>query len=142
MVGAADGLDPVTVDVHGHRVAAVVTRAAKGERHHLVAFVGAFDQLPVVPANPVMGLEDPPAAGRRHGAALGLKGRHQAHNERGRRPPIARFWDPFSGIARRREGTGSGTLGAPLQQRTVPAGTPAPVRGAPSRGARIRDGEG
>ena len=52
VAAAAEGLDPVTVDVHGHCVAAAVVRAAERERHHMVDLVGAFDRLPAIPANP------------------------------------------------------------------------------------------
>ena len=80
---AAEGLEPVARDVHRHRVAVVVIRAAERQRQQMVDLEGAIDRLLAVPANPVAGLED------------ALADEYQANNDRGRRSLIARFWALF-----------------------------------------------
>ena len=72
---AAEGREPVALDVHRY---GVVVRAAARQRGQVAGLVGAADRLPAVPADPVAGLEDSLAAGGRNGAALGREGAHQA----------------------------------------------------------------
>lgn len=64
---AAKCLEPVAFNVHRHRVAAVVIRAAERKRQRVVDFEGTVNRLLAVPANPVLGIEVPLAAGGRHG---------------------------------------------------------------------------
>ena len=64
---AAEGLELVALDVHRHRVAAVVIRTAERQWQQMVDLEGTIDRLLAVPADSVVGLEDPLAVRGRHG---------------------------------------------------------------------------